>query len=709
MYLKKPPLAGWFFVAYFVNIPIYMNKIMKTLLYFLVVTPLIVDSSVFSPYVTGKSFFVWSIVSLISVLFIINFFSDNNFKNRIIEKVRLIYNNSLVVAVVSFILIVSIGTIFAVNKYNAFWGTLERSEGLTSIICFFSIFVFTLLVFEKKDWLWFFRLSLFVTLIILIKEFIQFFEGVERPGPFLGNPTFLAGYLLFSIFCSLFVFNESNYKFWKFFSLLILPLSILGIVVTQTRGTLVGAVVGFMAVLVYGIFKGKDVNIKKVSLRNISIIVITIILAFSTIFISTRKNELWQRVPVLGRLANISSQDSTTQTRLLNINLSINSINPSQNGIKKLIIGWGQDNFSLAYHKYFNPIQFSYESNIFDRAHNKILDVLVMNGILGLLAYLSIFLTVFYLILKKKEFSWINAILIFWIISYLIHLLFVFDQITTWIPLFVILSYFIYINNDNVSVIKKERKFSASKKYSNMTGLFFVMLSSFIVYVYISNVLIGYIQMYNYKFVLEKKDNKIILDNIDSSFVPFTLAQSSIRANFMEFISKNYKIGNPDIDKLVYIAAEKEEDYLRRVSYDYKSRASLAVFYTNVGKKSKNIELMKKGENHFKLLFEVSPNRFDYNYSFALNLFFQKRYEESFVYFEKSLDLNKNLFLQKKEDKIENIYLYFFKYFYQAGDRDSFVKVMERLNENEYKGPTPIGPILEYIKKNNTLPKINFE
>ena len=206
---------------------------------------------------------------------------------------------------------------------------------MTGIIFFFSFFLLSLLVFYKKDWLWFFKLSLFVSFILLFGEFIEFFFGAKLSDFFIGNTTFLAGYLLFSILCSFLVFEESENKFFRYFSILIFILSILGIFITQNRGTIVGLVVSFLVLLIYGIFKGKNISYKKFNFRRISGVLLCCIFIFSAVFISTKSNGIWQKVPGLSRIAAISSEDDTTQTRLIMGKLSLQAVNPVQNGLKK--------------------------------------------------------------------------------------------------------------------------------------------------------------------------------------------------------------------------------------------------------------------------------------------------------------------------------------------------------------------------------------
>jgi len=701
-----------------------MNKIIKIYLWAIAFTPLMMDNSVFFPSVTGESIFMRGFLFLICIFFTINFFYKRQFRKKIIEKIKIFIKNPLFISILAFILIFIISTIFSIDKYSAFWGNADRAEGLVGIIYFFSFFIFSILVFEKKDWLWFFRLSLVVSSVLLLKEFIQFSDGLGRPGSFTNNPTFLAGYLLFSIFCAIIVFkgiltpreitgNRRKYLFlmgWKYFSIGIFILSILGIFIAQTRGTILGLVVGFVSVLIYGIFKGKDVFYKKLNLRRLSIIFLCFLFIFSCVFVLTRKNEMWQKVPGLGRVAAVNSEDITIQTRLLMTKLSIKAVNPIENGWKKFLIGWGPENFSLAYSKYFSGEQYKYEVGWFDRSHNKLLDALVMNGLIGLIAYLSIYFFFFKAIFKRKDFSLFNIGLIFFGVSLLVHLLFVFDQATTSIPFFAVLAFVLCLigyNNIEKETKENKRKYETDKTEGIFTGIFFSALALFICFVFVRNDLSSYIQMKKYGALREKSDPKIMSEEIDKVFEPFTVAQASIRDDFLVFVSKNYDANNEFIVKLFNTSIIKAEEYVNRAPFDLRFLAHLAEVYSNKGNELNNPIFLKKGEECIRKVLIYAPNRPDFNFDLALNLFYQQRYKESFNYFEKVLDINPS-FLPQNGKIVQNIYPLFFQYFYIDRDKDNFIKTIKRLEEYKYTNAGDLDGLIEYMEKNNTWPNINF-
>ena len=572
------------------------------------------------------------------------------------------------------------------------------------------------MLFEKKDWLWFFKLSLFTSLILLIKGFVQFFSGVLRPGSLIGNPTFLAGYLLFSIFCSLIILGEIKNKFWKYFSIGILILSICGIFITGTRGTIVGLGMGIVSILVYGIFVGKNSFYKKLNLQKVSIVFLCLIFVFSTVFIFTMTNPVWSKVPGFSRIVVIGKDDPTTSTRLIIGKLSLEAVNPMQNGIKKLLIGWGPEGFSLAYAKYFNPIQYKYEIGWFTRAHNKIFDLLVVNGVFGLLMYLALYFLLLKAVLKKKTISLLNTGLLFFSVALFFHLLFVFDQITTSIPFFALLAFVLYLlvfehlekeKKDNPWKFK-QNQIKIGKTGNTLAGILFSTLTLFLCFVFFKNDLPAYIQMKEYASLRAKSDPQIMTQKIEKVFSPFTTAQTDIRNDFLSLISKNYDSKNESIVKLSNLAFLKAEEYMEKVPLDVRFLAHLSEAYSAVGNNLNDLAIIKKGESDIEKALIFAPARPDFNFDLALDLYSEKRYEESFNNFENIFKINPTYFSQKGKE-IEGIYTLFIQYFYQTKNKDLFIKTAERLKENNYANSSQLDEIIDFVEKNNVWPFVNFK
>ena len=107
-----------------------MKKVIKILLWGLCLTPLIIDKSVFFPYVAGENFFVRCLLVLAGLLFLISFFVLKEWRKEVIERTKKLIRNPLILSILAFVFILIVSTIFAVDKYTAFWGSFGMVDGL---------------------------------------------------------------------------------------------------------------------------------------------------------------------------------------------------------------------------------------------------------------------------------------------------------------------------------------------------------------------------------------------------------------------------------------------------------------------------------------------------------------------------------------------------------------------------------------------------
>jgi O-antigen ligase len=102
---------------------------------------------------------------------------------------------------------------------------------------------------------------------------------------------------------------------------------------------------------------------------------------------------------------------------------------------EKPVLGWGQENFIHAFNKNYNPAMFGQET-YFDHPHNTYLGWLVFGGILGFLTFLFMILASVYGIIRsnftaEKENDLIIPVMFAFIVTYLVHIFFVFDNLTS--------------------------------------------------------------------------------------------------------------------------------------------------------------------------------------------------------------------------------------------------------------------------------------
>ena len=721
-----------------------MAFFIKLSLWALAFVPLIITESVFFPFIFGKVVMIRVFVALVSMLFAVHVIADAEFRRGVYGRLKLVAKNPLFVTTTAFVALSIASTIFAANPFRAFFGDVERGEGLTGLLYFYGFFVYSLLVFEKKDWIWFFRLNLFTGVILFTKALVEISEGAVRPGSFTGNPAFLGGYFLFVIFAALVSFYYSKKEpVWKFFSAAMLPLGTIGLFLTQTRSAMAGLVVGVLALIIYGAFHGKAIMLwKGFSLRTVAFATLTAMIVVGSLFGTTKESPLWQRVPGFNRIANFTFMDATVQTRLISLGVSKNAIDPAKNGMQKFLIGWGPENFSIAYNKYYNPEYYRYEHTWFDRAHNKLMDVAVMNGALGLLAYMGMWISVAWLVFRRKGFSFDMMAALFFGGAFFFNLLFVFDQVSTIIPLFAFFAFLSHVSTveDVAPATGKEKKayaIAGMREYATYgsfgaAGLFFTWALIFWT-------IVPYSQMSTYLTAIGTKNVAGILQNPEAIFEPYTFAQQDIRGHFLNGLTQYYGKA-PQLNPLIDDSIRRMEELIAKEPTNPRYFLMIAGAYDRRARAGDGLDYFKKAEVYYRKAGELAPMRQDVMYAIAFNLSFQGRTDEAIAvlrtvltvddvspethYFlgailsekggdyrealkEMEIAMSSPAYINFRDEQTVNIYQLFLKRTYAARDRDNFLIVVKRLEIVDPEQAEMARQMGDMVRKGQ-WPAINF-
>jgi len=598
-----------------------MKDVLKWSLFSLAFVPLLVNFETLFPFIFTKTLLIRSAVSLFWILFAVWYFTNRKAAKDVIENNWRFFKNPLYIATILFILLMLVSTIFAVDWYKAFFGDVERGEGMLGIFHFYAFFVAALLVFDKDDWATFFRFSLVTGAILLVDSIGELSSGeFIRAQSFVGNPTFLAGYFLFVSFAAMIAFFTSRRRpYWRIFSFLMIFGGIVGVFLTGTRGAILGLVAGSIVSLLYFSIKGREVKIKLLGLntnaQKASVILLVLVLFGVGTFILTRENAVWQRIPGVDRLATLSLTDSTLQTRLISAGVSLDAVNPAQNDIKRFLIGYGPDNFNIAYNKYYNPEYMRYESLWFDRAHNKSFDILVMNGALGLLAYFGMWLSVFFLAFKRipeKEYA---IPIIFFGTAYFVQNIFVFDQISTWIPFFAFLGFVVFTGSG------KPEEFAMGKGLQKLKTVAEKVLpwklpvvAALFTFALVAYTFIPYSQSITFIRSIQRGDPTAVIAASDSFAKPYTYMQATLRNRLTTMILP--LVGNPEMVELVEHVILLEEDFLAREPYDPRDLSLIGNLYRLKGNLGEPGAFDRAIEYELRAL-ELSPLRQDHLHGLA--------------------------------------------------------------------------------------------
>lgn len=444
-----------------------LEKIIKMLVYASFFVPLVVISSSFIfPFIVPKILIFRSLVLVMLgcyiLLLIINW-----------QEYKLKFT-PLNLVLVFFLLSFTLSTFLGVDAYHSFWDNHERMLGLFTVGHYVIYYFICSALFKNwSEWKFALKIFLLAGSLVMIVGVMQKFDpnflmnqGSTRVASTLGNSIYVGGYGLFLIFVAALLFLKEKDKLWRGVWVALGALSFLGLIFSGTRGSLLGLLVGLFFVLLAYSFALKEYPlVRKTTLG----ILFGIILILGVLFLN-RQTTFVNDIPVLGRLLNVSLSTGTAGTRLIAWKIAVESWK------ERPIFGWGPNNFFYAFNKYYNPqsLESGYSETWFDNAHNIILNTLTVQGLFGLLCYLSIFIVAVVSVWQNKELRTKNIHLVIigsaFLLSHLIQNITVFEDPTSYLYFMFWLAMMNHFsqyagavaNQENPIVVKDDKKINPS-------------------------------------------------------------------------------------------------------------------------------------------------------------------------------------------------------------------------------------------------------
>lgn len=442
-----------------------MNTFKNTLRYGLLAclfavpfVPLYVANDMFFPYITGKNFLFRFLVEIAFFLWAGLAIMDRGYRPK---------RSWLLGIFVIFGGIMTIADFFGVNALKSVWSNYERMEGLVTVLHLLAYFTVLACALNEKLWRWVVWTSFAVASLVGIMALGQLGAPGARVDATLGNSTYLGGYMLVHIFLVLYfllrrvdISVEEVEEQWVVWWYVLLGLFYtLVMYFTGTRGSLLGFIGGmFVVALILAIKEKEHPVIRKISIG----LIVAVFLLIASLG-AVRGTNFAKSHPLVDRFSAIVTFDLKGYAESAGF-ARFTLWKMAWQGVKERpLLGWGQDNFTYVFAKYYDPKMYTQEA-WFDRTHNVFFDWLIAGGFLGLISYLSIFIVALWLVWKRKEFAvWEKAVLTGLIVAYFIHNFFVFDNLTSYILIAIVLS-LVHIKTAQVPFFAEEEIVKNGKK-----------------------------------------------------------------------------------------------------------------------------------------------------------------------------------------------------------------------------------------------------
>ncbi len=380
------------------------------------------------------------------------------------------------------------------------------------IFTLFFVFISALLAYNMKkwsgtqSWLSFFAVVVSVGMILLERfmliaanGLVSINQGLAQSLAIFGKFVWFAGIIGLVFFGLSFVKKVAAGQIGSWIFVLLAGINVILLAFTQTRGSYFGLIagalisviciilfggkkykklvkgsviaMGLFALLVVGLVAIKDtafaqnsVVLKRISTIRIANIVLHPVQSYD--MIANEKNDYPSLITYFG--------EQTIVSRFLNAKMAIDGINDTT---KTTLLGYGQENYSTVFSEKYDPRMYAQEA-WFDRAHNVFMDWLVAGGVLGLAAYLALYLTPIYMMWAgrgKENMSVVErAITTGMLVAYFVHNVFVFDSLSSYVIFIAILAYVSARTRVLDNVIKKE----TLEKHKNNKALEYALLTA---------------------------------------------------------------------------------------------------------------------------------------------------------------------------------------------------------------------------------------
>lgn len=468
-------------------------KLLRWLVYASALIPLVIFSQFLSPFHFGKVIVFRSIVQVMLGGYLLLIWRDRSYLPKF---------NPISWAFLAFTAAFTLTSITSVAWLQSFYGTLERMGGLFTFWHYFAFYIIAVSVMRtRRDWQTLLDIVVSVGVVSALYGYLQRFDitiiigsgARQRIFGTIGNPALFAGYQILVAYLALtlafinrtitsqshgvrtigiglglavlvgllsnaiawfgglwvvplgyamygvFLLSTESEKGARWFYLCASGLTFLAVMMTAVRGSLLAIAVASLVFALLWSTLYRSRKAKNALLGGIAALAVFVVLA-----IALRSTSFVQNSPYLKRVTDFSAQTTTVQTRFWAWSAGFKGWSETP---KTVLVGWGPENFNVPFSKYFNPKFFTGPGaeTFFDRAHNMFVEVLVTMGTLGLLAYLSIFAALFWVLIRMMRFQDERRIIgigfTAMTVAYLIHNAFIFDTSANFITFFMLLAF----------------------------------------------------------------------------------------------------------------------------------------------------------------------------------------------------------------------------------------------------------------------------
>ena len=579
--------------------------------------PLIISKYSFFPFVTPKTIVFRVLAEIVIGAYVLLAVADKRYRPK--------FNTPLTIAISLFMLVLVIASFAGINFVRSFWSTYERMTGLLTLFHLYGLYIVLISVFKKKqDWRW--LLAAAVAVGVLLSFYILLSDRASsRGGGTIGNTSFMATYLLFDIFFAIILLLAES-RAWQIYSAIALLIMVINLMTSSAQGAIVFFFAGLllMALGFFWLSKRKLLKALAVGLVLSGILTVILLAVFQPPFVKNTATRVWAEMEP--RFAVWQAGWQAWQDRFW--------------------LGWGPENFNVAFLKYFNPCMFTAKCGQeiwFDRTHNIILDTANSAGLIGLLSYLLIFGTALVVLwLSAKKLSGLRTIfaplgMAAILLAYFGQNLLVFDMISSYLMFFVCLAFVSFIASGK----SESQGDGAAKK---LHPAWSIGVGAVVVFMVIFFNIKPQAAASNVAQMIARGSNQMAQSTayFEKSLNSWMLKYEQ-REQFMQLVAEApTEVLNKDKEatQRAFEAAVRElEKSAKENPLDFRTHLFLGRLYVSFYYFSSDKANLEKSKEALNRALELSPTNQQVYWYLAETRFAETKYQESIDFLQKAIDL----------------------------------------------------------------------
>jgi O-antigen ligase len=319
-------------------------------------------------------------------------------------------NQPISIAVLCWTLSVIVSGLFSISPNRSILGDLQRRMGVLTQLSFCAAFLGGLLITRKQQrHVW--GIMSAVGCIVAGYGILQSIGGVFRPGSTLGLATFSASWVAIVILCLLVVilgsWSRRNHRYGLVASCVMLGFFL---ILNQSRGAMLGLIVGLVTLGLLWVWSHYTPTYKRriaFGLGGATVLAISLVLLVG-FYVRTQSNgPNLSNIEANRAAQRLSLTDGSILARLILWQTAgplavtwptLYDVDGQMDRYARLrpLLGYGQESFQFVLEpRLTKDLRNTYGNNQYlDRAHNLIMEILITQGIAGLVCLLAIYVTV---------------------------------------------------------------------------------------------------------------------------------------------------------------------------------------------------------------------------------------------------------------------------------------------------------------------------